>query len=191
MNQAKIGKFLAELRKENGMTQEQLAEKLNVARRTISRWETGNNMPDIDILIELSDLYAVDLREILNGERKSEKMKNEIKETVLQAVDYTTTESEKYNHKVRICNSIALLFLVVYMLFKDTTLYIQNEVVSIIIDVALGVSLGMLLTGFVFSSRYGIKIRAFKQRIFKRQQNQKLTVQIPIINNNDKMSHSY
>lgn len=47
MNQAKIGKFLAELRKENGMTQEQLAEKLNVARRTISRWETGNNMPDI------------------------------------------------------------------------------------------------------------------------------------------------
>ena len=169
MNQAKIGKFLAELRKENGMTQEQLAEKLNVARRTISRWETGNNMPDIDILIELSDLYAVDLREILNGERKSEKMKNEIKETVLQAVDYTTTESEKYNHRGRICNSIALLFLVVYMLFKDTTLYVQNEVVSIIIDVALGVSLGMLLTGFVFSGRYGIKIRAFKQRIFKRQ----------------------
>ena len=122
MNQAKIGKFLAELRKENGMTQEQLAEKLNVARRTISRWETGNNMPDIDILIELSDLYAVDLREILNGERKSEKMKNEIKETVLQAVDYTTTESEKYNHRARICNSIALLFLVVDMLFKDTTL---------------------------------------------------------------------
>ena len=56
-------------------------------------------------------------------------MKNEIKETVLQAVDYTTTESEKYNHRVRICNSIALLFLVVYMLFKDTTLYVQNEVV--------------------------------------------------------------
>ena len=52
---------------------------------------------------------------------------------------------------------------------KDTTLYVQNEVVSIIIDVALGVSLGMLLTGFVFSGRYGIKIRAFKQRIFKRQ----------------------
>ena len=89
MNQAKIGKFLAELRKENGMTQEQLAEKLNVARRTISRWETGNNMPDIDILIELSDLYAVDLREILNGERKSEKMKNEIKETVLESVTKT------------------------------------------------------------------------------------------------------
>lgn len=48
MNQAKIGKFLAELRKENGMTQEQLAEKLNVARRTISRWETGCKDPEND-----------------------------------------------------------------------------------------------------------------------------------------------
>ena len=169
MDQVKIGKFLAELRKENEMTQEQLAENLNVARRTISRWETGSNMPDIDILIELSDLYAVDLREILNGGRKSEKMKNETKETVLQAVDYTNTESEKYNKRVRICNSIALLFLVVYMLFKDTTLYAQNEVVSLITDVAQGVSLGMLLTGLVFSSRYGVKIRAFKQRVFNRQ----------------------
>ena len=169
MDQVKIGKFLAELRKENEMTQEQLAENLNVARRTITRWETGSNMPDIDILIELSDLYAVDLREILNGGRKSEKMKNETKETVLQAVDYTNTESEKYNKRVRICNSIALLFLVVYMLFKDTTLYAQNEVVSLITDVAQGVSLGMLLTGLVFLSRYGVKIRAFKQRIFKRQ----------------------
>lgn len=169
MDQVKIGKFLAELRKENEMTQEQLAENLNVARRTISRWETGSNMPDIDILIELSDLYTVDLQEILNGGRKSEKMKNETKETVLQAVDYTNTESEKYNKRVRICNSIALLFLVVYMLFKDTTLYAQNEVVSLITDVAQGVSLGMLLTGLVFSSRYGVKIRAFKQRIFKRQ----------------------
>lgn len=169
MDQVKIGKFLAELRKENEMTQEQLAENLNVARRTISRWETGSNMPDIDILIELSDLYTVDLREILNGGRKSEKMKNETKEIVLQAVDYTNTESEKYNKRVRICNSIALLFLVVYMLFKDTTLYAQNEVVSLITDVAQGVSLGMLLTGLVFSRRYGVKIRAFKQRIFKRQ----------------------
>lgn len=169
MDQVKIGKFLTELRKENEMTQEQLAENLNVARRTISRWETGSNMPDIDILIELSDLYAVDLREILNGGRKSEKMKNETKETVLQAVDYTNTESEKYNKRVRICNSIALLFLVVYMLFKDTTLYAQNEVISLITDVAQGVSLGMLLTGLVFSSRYGVKIRAFKQRVFNRQ----------------------
>ena len=109
MDQKKIGGFLKELRKEKEMTQEQLAEKFNVSSRTVSRWENGNNMPDLDILIEISDYYEVDLREILNGERKSEIVNKEIKETVLQAVDYTNTEAEKYNKRVRICNSIALL----------------------------------------------------------------------------------
>ena len=130
MDQVKIGKFLAELRKEKEMTQEQLAEKLNVARRTISRWETGNNMPDIDMLIEISDLYEVDLREILNGERKSENMNNETKETVLQAVDYTNSETEKINRRIRICNSIALIMLVVYMSLKDTGIYTDNHITS-------------------------------------------------------------
>ena len=50
MNQEKIGKFLKELRKKKGLTQEQIAEKFNVSNRTISRWENGNNMPDLDIL---------------------------------------------------------------------------------------------------------------------------------------------
>ena len=70
MDQVKIGKFLQELRKEKGLTQEQLAEKMGVARRTVSRWETGNNMPDLDLLIELSDLYDVGLRELLDEGRK-------------------------------------------------------------------------------------------------------------------------
>ena len=68
MDLVKIGKMLQDLRKEKGLTQEQLAERTGVARRTVSRWETGSNMPDLDILIELSDLYEVDLREILSGE---------------------------------------------------------------------------------------------------------------------------
>ena len=73
MDQKKIGVFLKELRKEKELTQEQLAEIVQVSNRTVSRWENGNNMPDLDILIELSDFYEVELREILDGERKSEK----------------------------------------------------------------------------------------------------------------------
>lgn len=53
-----MGSFLKELRKEKDMTQEQLAEYLNVSGRTISRWETCSNMPDIDILIHLSAYYS-------------------------------------------------------------------------------------------------------------------------------------
>ena len=76
MDQNKVGSFIKELRKVKNLTQEQFAEEFSVSRRTVSRWETGNNMPDLDILIEMSDFFEVDLREILVGERKHVKMKN-------------------------------------------------------------------------------------------------------------------
>ena len=60
MDQQKIGAFLKVLRKQKGLTQEQIAEKFNVSSRTVSRWENGNNMPDLDVLIEISDFYEVD-----------------------------------------------------------------------------------------------------------------------------------
>ena len=63
MEQRKIGLFLKELRKEKGITQVQLAEQFNVSNRTVSRWENGNNMPDLSILVELADFYDVDIRE--------------------------------------------------------------------------------------------------------------------------------
>lgn len=95
MNQIKIGEFLKELRKEKGLTQEQFAEKLNVSRRTVSRWETGNNLPDLDVLIEMADYYEVDLRELLDGERKSEEMNKEMEETVLKVADYSNEEKNR------------------------------------------------------------------------------------------------
>ncbi|MCQ2386246.1 MAG: helix-turn-helix domain-containing protein [Clostridia bacterium] len=79
---------MKELRKGKNLSQEQLAEKFNVSRRTVSRWETGNNMPDMDILIELADFYGVDLREILDGERKNQKMGEEMKEVALKVTEY-------------------------------------------------------------------------------------------------------
>ena len=86
MDQGKIGKFLATLRKEKNLTQEELAEKLNVARRTVSRWETGFNLPDMDILVEISDFYSVDLREILDGNRRTDKMEQEMKDFCLRII---------------------------------------------------------------------------------------------------------
>ena len=66
MDQKKIGLFLKELRKEKELTQSQLAEQLNVSDRTVSRWETGTNLPDLSVLVELADFYDVDIREILS-----------------------------------------------------------------------------------------------------------------------------
>lgn len=100
MDQKKIGLFLKELRKEKNMTQEVLAEKLNVSNRTVSRWETGNNMPDISLLVELSELYHVSIPEIVDGERKSEKMNQETRDTVEKMVEYSKNEVKIEKKKV-------------------------------------------------------------------------------------------
>lgn len=64
MNQEKIGKYISDLRKENDMTQEQLAEKMGVTDKSISRWENGNTMPDISMLVQLSEILNTTLPEI-------------------------------------------------------------------------------------------------------------------------------
>ena len=69
MDTIKIGNFLATLRKEQNLTQEALGEKLGVTNKTISRWENGNYLPPVEMLQELSKLYAVSINEILCGER--------------------------------------------------------------------------------------------------------------------------
>ena len=73
MNQEKTGKFIANLRKEKNMTQQELAEKLNVTDRAISHWENGRRLPDISLLKELGDVFNVTIDEIINGERITEK----------------------------------------------------------------------------------------------------------------------
>lgn len=94
MDQVKIGTFLRELRKEKNLTQEQIAEQFGVAARTVSRWENGNNMPDLSILVELADYYDVDIRELIDGERKSENMTEEMKDTLERVADYSDEEKE-------------------------------------------------------------------------------------------------
>ena len=95
MDTKKIGRFLKMLRKEKGLTQEQLAEILSVSGRTVSRWETGTNMPDLSILIQMAEFYEVEVKEILDGERKSEIMEKELKETLSKVADYHKLEKEK------------------------------------------------------------------------------------------------
>ncbi len=92
IDQMKIGSFLRELRKEKELTQEQLAEKFGVSSRSVSRWENGNTMPELGILVELADYYEVDIKEIIDGERKSEIMKKEEKETLRKVADYAEAE---------------------------------------------------------------------------------------------------
>ena len=76
MEQIKTGKFIAELRKEKGMTQEELGERLGVNSRSVSRWENGHGMPDISLLLTLADVLGVTVQELLEGSRRERKSGN-------------------------------------------------------------------------------------------------------------------
>ena len=68
MDQIKIGKFIAECRKKNNLTQMQLAEKLNITDRAISKWENGKGMPDSSLMLDLCNELTISVNELLSGE---------------------------------------------------------------------------------------------------------------------------
>ena len=118
MNQIKIGEFLKALRKEKGLTQEQLAEQCNVSRRSVSRWETGTNMPDISLLVELAAFFDVSIPEIINGERKSETMNEEVKEVADKLSDYASAEKETILKNIRSQSIMGTVALIVYCVIE-------------------------------------------------------------------------
>ena len=156
MNQQKSGEFLKHLRKDRGLTQEQLAEQFFVSTRTVSRWETGSNMPDLSILIELADFYNVDIREIIDGERKSETMDNETKDTLKKVAEYAAEAQRKFKNKVLLllCSS-AILLLLCNMLFQRETkgyLYgiVPENVCMIIMTIMEVLCFLAALVGFLY-----------------------------------------
>ena len=140
MDQSKIGSFLKELRKEKDLTQEQLAENFGVSSRTVSRWENGNNMPDISMLVEIAEFYDVDIRELIDGERKSEKMDEQMKDTLIKVAEYSDAEKEKMIKSLH-CNTvlaaavffvlIIICFICFFFIFFFFFFFISNKIIWI------------------------------------------------------------
>lgn len=136
MDTKRIGAFLKELRKENGMTQEQLGERVGVSNKTVSRWETGNYMPPIESLSMLSDIYNISINEILAGERVDDKEFTEIAEKNITA---TLKELEKENQRfenrmILILVITTVLTIIIMMLLPMETL---KDVIVVLLVVAL------------------------------------------------------
>lgn len=157
MDQKKIGRFLKELRNEKGITQEQAANEFGVAQRTVSRWETGSNMPDLSILVELAVFYDVDIREVINGERKSEIMDKDVKETLVMVSEYSDYEKKKKTNKLNILFAVGLFFILIgtacgqfdilYEVFKN------NHISQGITGAVYGLGVGFEVIAFVFNNR--------------------------------------
>ena len=166
MNQQKIGHFLRELRSERGLTQEQVAEHLNVSNRSVSRWENGTTMPDFDLLMQLSDCYGVEVGELLDGERRKDLTDGEEKETLMKAADYQNTEKIAHTQKLFYVFLAGILAMVLYMTI-DVLDLMNTPPYDAVAGFLLGLVLGGLLAGALYTSRYMSKIKAAKLRLLR------------------------
>ena len=169
MNQIKTGQFLKTLRNEKGMTQEMLAKHFNVSSRTVSRWETGSNLPDISLLTEIADFYDVDVREIIDGERKSEMMDKEVREVADKMADYSNNEKNKLLRFVQIAGIGGIVITIIALVL---------QLIAYEPDLRRSGAIFATLIAFIVMSIITLYVTGLLQKITKRR---KLVTAIKVI----------
>lgn len=129
MNQEKIGKFIQEKRKEKELSQMDLAEKLGVSNRTISKWENGHGMPDYSMINDLCDALDVTINELLSGEElNNDNYQKKLEENIVNTIDYNNKKRNKKFIKY-IC--IILFVLILYFIYKAFIIsYYDSRIVT-------------------------------------------------------------
>ena len=135
MDVKQIGQFLAQLRKEKNLTQEQLGEKLGVTNKTVSRWENGNYLPPVEILQLLSELYGLTINEILSAQRLTsaqyqEKAEENLKSAVAassftlnEKVEFYKRKWKKDHFAMGLCMRLLMWVLLVIGIFTHEELW--------------------------------------------------------------------
>ncbi len=150
MNQAKIGKFIAECRKKQNLTQMQLAEKLNITDRAISKWENGRAMPDSSIMLELCSVLKISVNDLLNGEVVT---MNDYNEKLEQSLLDMIKEKEKSDKRL-LALEIVIGCLSMFILLSFTF-------VAAFVQMADWLRIVLIVLGFIpciIGIGYGIKI---------------------------------
>lgn len=164
MNQKKIGDFLRKLRHEKELTQIQLADILFVSNKSISRWEKGKGLPDIDILIELARFYGVSLEELLDGQRNE--MTDNVESTVLKVAELENEEKKKMKKITQILVLFSMALMIISYILSN---YLnQNDIIDFIYGFCNGVTFATLALILIVTGRWGLKIREFKERTTNR-----------------------
>ena len=164
-----LAEKIMKLRKQQGWSQEDLAIRLDISRQSVSKWESGSNMPDISLLAELADFYDVSIPEIIDGERKSENMNEEVKETVLKLSDYTETINQKIKGRLFVLTVIAIIGMIAFVIIDFTGLDTPGSVYERVAGAGLGLDCGMLIVLAMYLSGLLGKIKA--RREMKRKYN--------------------
>ena len=119
MNQEKIGKFIAQCRKEKNMTQQDLSEKLGVSNKTVSNWENGRNMPDLSLFKPLCEELDINLNDFLSGEKvKETEYQKKLEENIIKTINFSNNKLKNKN------NFIGLMLITFSVLISITAIAI-------------------------------------------------------------------
>ena len=148
MNLIKIGKFIANCRKEKKITQEQLAEKLYITDRAVSKWERGLSLPDADKMIDLCNILDINVSELLNGEKidmKDYEKKNE--ELLLELAKQDEIKNKRLITDMWVMTITAFIFYVALMIISVNLLK-EGPILAVIICIATALLLIVCFYGF-------------------------------------------
>ncbi len=143
MNQEKIGKFIAEKRKQKNITQALLAEKLGITDRSVSNWENGKNMPDLSLFKPLCNILDISINELLSGEELNpEKYQEKFEENIVNTIDYSTKKVNKYSGLISLIIIVFGLFISIsaIMIFPSESSWSSIYSVFGIIIFMIGIS---------------------------------------------------
>lgn len=140
MEQVKIGKFIQEMRKEQSLTQREMAEKLNISDKTVSKWETGNGLPEVGLMLPLCKLLNISVNELLSGERLDEKQYyKKAEENIMDILKEKAETKKKIIMSVLICLIAMLagftLILIAALLDMQIWLRVLLIVIAVIVMV--------------------------------------------------------
>lgn len=168
MDQQKTGALLRALRREKGVTQEQLAERLCVSNRTVSRWENGNNLPDFAVLIELASYYDVTVDEILRGERAAAPQPPQAQDVLYRIAAYTQGEREAFARRLHGLLTAGAASGVLYGALLALGLA-EDGPFAPVASFALGLACGTLLVCALLTGRHAAGLRRVKLRLMRRE----------------------
>ena len=147
-----IGDNIKFYRKKNQLTQDDIAKECSVTRQAVSKWENGSNMPDLSLLVELADFYNVDIREIIDGERKSEIMNSEEKETLKLVADYAENEKGILLKRLRIISIVGLCSIIVGFVMLNLGTENNMPVYDYVMGNSFGLAMGALIVAVFYST---------------------------------------
>ncbi len=137
MNQVKTGLFIKEMRRQKNLTQREVAEKLNISEKTVSKWETGNGMPDLSLMLPLCELLDISVNELLSGEKLEDNVyKQKAEENIVSLMnDKTRPKTKLAIMCVSLCLTLILAIAVTLsMAYVET--YVWVKIMLILISYA-------------------------------------------------------